>query len=251
MDNQKDGCESQGESQTIGAPSISIQVTPVTPTLLMRVYFSSYHLFAASHFLELAKEIEENHKGGPIFDVKHRAYVTNSIFSSVAFMEAAINETFQDAADDHQGSLASLEIEAKTKMASFWEITEGRNRSTISILDKYQIALVLAEKPQYDKGRSPFQDARTLIEIRNDLTHYKPESLGGSNTHRLEKKLKDKGKFPLNKLMTGSGNPFFPDHCLGFGCAEWGLNTSMSFVDRFFLELGVTPNYQRVQFTDR
>lgn len=171
MDNPKDGCESQGESQTIGAPSISINMTAVTPTFLMRVYFSSYHLFAAGHFLELAKEIEEKHDGGPIFDVKHRAFITNSIFSSVAFMEAAINETFQDAADDHQGSLASLEIEAKTKMASFWEITEGRNRSTISILDKYQIALVLADKPQFDKGRSPFQDARTLIEIRNDLTH--------------------------------------------------------------------------------
>lgn len=249
MDNPKDECESQGESQTSGAPSISIHVTTVTPTLLMRVYFSSYHLFAASHFLELAKEIEENHDGGPIFDVKHRAYVINSIYSSVAFLEAAINEIFQDAADEHQGSLAALAVEIRTRIASFCEISGGRNRSSFSVLKKYQMVLLLAGKPQFERGNLPYRDAQSLIELRNELTHYKPESLGGSKTHRLEKKLKD--KFSSNKLMTGAGNPFFPDHCLGFGCAEWGLRSCRSFVDHFFRELGVTPNYQRMPFIDK
>ena len=251
MDNPNNESDRQNALNPPQLSSLSSELTPVIPTFLMRFYISSHHHFAASHFLELAREIEESHDGRPIFDIKHRAYVTNSIFSSVAFMEAAINETFQDATDEHRGSLAPLNIETKTNMASFWEIAEGRNRSAISILDKYQTALLLADKPRFNEALLPFKDARTLIEIRNELMHYKPESLGGSKTHKLEKKLKDQGKFPPNRLMAGAGNPFFPDHCLGFGCAEWGLNISKSFVDHFFRELDITPNYQRMPFINK
>ena len=69
--------------------------------LRMRAYFSSYHLWAAEHFTRLAKEIEDAHTGSPEFNIAHRAYVTNAILSAVAFLEAAINELFDDVVDQH------------------------------------------------------------------------------------------------------------------------------------------------------
>jgi len=67
--------------------------------LQMRVYFSSYHLWAAEHFMGLASDIEAAHQGQSKFNIKHRTYVTGAVFASVAFLEAAINELFKDAAD--------------------------------------------------------------------------------------------------------------------------------------------------------
>jgi hypothetical protein len=103
------------------------------PTLLNRVYFSSYHLWAAHHFAQLAGEIEDAHSGRSRFDIKHRAYVTNSILSSVAFLEAAINELYQDAFDRHPGYLDMLPQEVRDILADFWDMTkEEENKSTIS-----------------------------------------------------------------------------------------------------------------------
>ncbi|MCZ6469246.1 MAG: hypothetical protein O6499_06310, partial [Candidatus Dadabacteria bacterium] len=59
--------------------------------LAMRNYISKDFLWAAEHFSKLAGEIEDKHKGRSIFNIEHRAYVMNSILSSVAFLEAAIN----------------------------------------------------------------------------------------------------------------------------------------------------------------
>lgn len=60
-----------------------------TPTVLMRVYYSSHHLWGAHYFAQLAGEIEDAHNGRSRFDIKHRTYVTNSLLSSVAFLKAS------------------------------------------------------------------------------------------------------------------------------------------------------------------
>jgi hypothetical protein len=85
-----------------------------------------------------------------------------------------------------------------------------------------------------------------LIRLRNELIHYKPRNLASPTVHRLEKRLT--GRFATNKLMTGAGNSFFPDHCLGHGCAEWSVTSSEMYMNAFFADLGIVPNYQRVEF---
>jgi hypothetical protein len=212
----------------------------------MRVYYSSYHLWAAKHFVRLAAEIEDAHEGEPTFDIEHRAYVTNAILSSVAFMEAAINELFQDAFDNDQSYIEPLEPEVRTLLAKMWDLTEARNRSPFNILDKCQIALVLARKQPIPTDGQLFENVNLLRKLRNELIHYKPQTLGGTDTHRLDKSLVS--KFPSNKLMTGAGNSFFPDHCLGHGCAQWAVTSSENYMNAFFAALGVVPNYQRVEF---
>jgi hypothetical protein len=209
----------------------------------VRVYYSTYHLWAAKQFTRIAREIEDAHSAGdPVSKIEHRAYVTGALVSSVAFMEAAINEILQDAAENHQSYTAPLDQETQALLAAFWRLMEDRG-SRFPILDKYQFALSCSRQVQFPKGENPYQDAALLIRLRNELVHYKPKTLGRSDTHKLDDL---KHKFPPSKLMEGTGNPYFPDKCLGYGCAEWAVNSSKNFADSFFEKIGVVPNYQRV-----
>jgi len=153
---------------------------------------------------------------------------------------------YQDVADAHESYVASLEGDSKRIMSEFWHFTEKRNRSAFSLLDKYQIALAFLRKQQFEPGQHLYQDAALLVRLRNELVHYKPKSLGGDAEHTLARQLA--GKFNDNALMSGSGNPWFPDKCLGHGCAEWSIRSAAAFANEFFGQIRVQANYQRVQF---
>jgi hypothetical protein len=62
--------------------------------------------------------------------------------------------------------------------------------------------------------------------------------------HKMEERLR--GKFVDNRLMEGSGNPWWPDHCLGHGCAEWAARSALVLADQICGDLGIKPNYQRI-----
>lgn len=208
----------------------------------MRVYYSSYHLWSANHFTQLAKAIEVEHEGHPVFNIEHRAYVTNVVFMSVAFLEAAINEVFQDAADEHLAYIGALETKAIAEMKSFW-----KPKDRTSLLKKYQKVLEFSEIPKFDEGKPPYKRVRLLIDLRDTLVHYKPKTLGSKDTFAAFEEDLSK-EFPINQLMIGAGNSFFPDKYLGYGCCNWAVEQSKGFADGFFSKIGVVPNYQRVKF---
>jgi hypothetical protein len=182
----------------------------------------------------------------PRFDIQHRAYATSAVLSAVAFLEAAINELFKDVADAHESYISSIDEESRKFILTFWQLTEERNRSPFTILDKYQIVLTFCRKEQFMTGAPPYQDADLVIKLRTELMHYKPESYGGEVQHRFLKQLR--GKFSENPLMADSGNPYFPDKCLGSGCATWAAHSVKKLANEFFQRLSISPNYQRVSF---
>ena len=217
-----------------------------TPTLAMRVYYSPYHSWAARHFTRLARGIEDRHEGQPVFDIAHRGYVTGSILSAVAFLEAAVNEVFRDAADGNLSYIAPLGDRSIEMLASLWSGDKVRSLSHWPTLDKYQVVLLFSRKPVFDKGLAPYQDASLVIKLRNALTHFSPQTRATDTLDKMARSLR--GKFDPNRLMAGSGNPFFPDHCLGNGCAEWAVGAVHKYADEFFARLELQPNYQRVDF---
>lgn len=233
-----------GLSLQVGTAAMELRANPVTAT--MRVYYSSYHLWAAKHFAVLALNIENQPAAEARFDIRHRAYVTNSIFSAVAFLEATVNELFQDASDDHESYLKKVDEDSKRLMADFWQLTEERNRSPFSILDKFQLALTFFRERRFDGGARPYQDANMVIRLRNELVHYKPISLGGQAEHKFSQQLR--GKFRDNTLMDDCGNPWYPDKCLGYGCAVWATSSVVQFADEFYSRINVVPNYQRIKW---
>lgn len=213
----------------------------------MRNYLSSHHLYASRYAAETATERElELSANAPIFDIRHRGLVITAVMEAVAFLEAAINELYQDAADaylHHLGGLASGQVDL---LAAFWAATDGGRRAKMIL--KYEVALKLCGKPTLDRSRNPTQDVDRLVALRNHLMHYRPEEVGVDISHKLGEDLR--GRFVVNKLMENSGNPSFPDIILGEGCANWAWRTARAFAEDFASALGLLLHYQRADFGD-
>jgi len=226
-----------------------------------RAYFSVYHIETAALFARQAKAVEVARAGTTRFSLDQWGYVVGSVLSSVAFLEAAINELFADTSDGRLriGQLSvkptprsrrRLTRDTVRLMAEMWE--QGIPRTArYSVLEKYAIALSLARKEPMDKGIPPWQPTELLIRLRNALVHYEPtdepvgplkggEHKSTDGEHKLTKALR--GRFPLNSLAHSSLSTF-PDKILGHGCAAWAVKTSTAFADEFAQRLGITPFY--------
>ena len=214
-------------------------------TYSMRSYFSSHYLYSAQRLSQEAGRIEAQAPPGLSFDPDHRMFVTSSVLASVTFLEALVNEVFQDVVDRHDqhddAYVAPLGDETKRIMSWLWA-PGGAER--LPILDKFDAALVAAGLVPFDKGAYPYQYTALVVEVRNALVHYKPQSLGPARHHKLAARLRS--KFAPNKLMEGAGNPFFPDHALGHGCSEWAWRSCRDHADEFSRRLGIRPHYQRI-----
>lgn len=212
----------------------------------VRSYLSAQFLWTARHLADLAGEIEQvKLNEGIRFDIQHRAYVISSINASVTFLEALINEIFQDVFDDFPAQyIAPISSQTRALMRAFWQVTENDKGMFIRPLEKYQISLQFANLNKFSIGRNPYQDAQLLINLRNTLTHFKPKLQPSKDG--LYGGLR--GKFELNTLMKDTGNPFFPDKCLGVGCARWGVSVVANFADEYCGRLGIRPGYQNAKF---
>src|SRR6266542_3180623 len=181
--------------------------------IVMRQYFSGHLLSSAARLAELAKQIEDEHTGASRHDLEHRTYVLSSILSAVGFLEAIINELFQDAYDGHTpdgGAITSLSSNTRQLMKEYWRSMEQGERGRI--LDKYQALLAFAAQPIMDEGAQPYQDAKLAVQLRNAIAHFRPQDLSADEPALMERRLR--GKFDDNRLMAGSGNAWWPDKCL-------------------------------------
>jgi hypothetical protein len=218
-----------------------------------KTYFSIQHIQSAALFTRNAHKIEKEHDG--IFNndktIEHRAFVTSAIITSVSCLEASINELFTDI---HEGehiksnkSYEKLEEQVILAMAESWEQGVPR-RAKYPIIKKYEVAMELS-KVQSFKNELFYKDAWLLTKLRNSLIHYEPEWVDSHSNeyyeeHEYEKLLK--GKFETNPL-TGIGNPFFPDKSLSHGCAEWAVQTVVTFIESFSDRLNILPSFHHVK----
>ena len=232
-------------------------------SLHVRTYLSIQHLKSALFFCRECEKLESEHKPGEWLQVsdRHQALVIGTVLSTVAFLEATVNEMFTDALesfsdgplkglDTSGGPLKGLDTSVVRRLGELWKLKVPRTAS-FKILQKYNIALTATDHLPMDPGRNPAQDVNLLVKLRNALIHYEPETFQIAETpeadedpHRLEPMLK--GKFPLNQLTEKSGNHFFPTKCLGHGCADWAVQSSISFVREFSKAMGTTPIFEHV-----
>jgi hypothetical protein len=240
----------------------------LAPTVKIWQPFAPFHLHSARVLCEKAIEIEDLLDGSKqsleALKDEHMAYVTGSIFAVVAFLEALINETFLNAAgftkgDLHNRVLQKLAPVVITSMAHAWEFgtdwsSEPSFRQFLEyvrrnlperwfVLDKYQLALYLADKYPYSK---PFDtkgqlwgDMTLLIDLRNYLTHHKPEWIAFSPEAEPYTAEKDQTTRLLRELgKRNFANPLYPGqgsivNLLGSKCASWSVSSSITFVKEF------------------
>ncbi|MEI8330301.1 MAG: hypothetical protein WCF90_01370 [Methanomicrobiales archaeon] len=184
--------------------------------------------------------------------LRHEVFVLNSVLSSVSFLESTINELYTDVADEAY-YFADEKHEALLRLiGEKWKNEKNFDRAPL--LTKYQKILVISGNPSFDEGDQAFANLRHLIDIRNHLMHYMREwvvlgergfcDTGEETTSgKFEKTLRQ--KFAANPLALKK-QPFFPDKCLGHGCAEWAVVNCLIFTDEFFRRLELPAQYEGV-----
>jgi hypothetical protein len=198
------------------------------------------------HYSETGEDSEEAR-------IRHEAFILNSILSSVAFLESIINELYSDAVDKAYIFYDEKNESLLKTIGEKWNNEKNFDRQPL--LNKYQKILLISGAAEFDDDDPAFTNVRNLIEIRNFLMHYKREWLtvkrgketGVSTiTHgeKLEKILKT--RFAPNPFAH-KNQPFFPDKCLGHGCAEWAIVNSLIVSDEFFRRLDFPVPYDDIR----
>ena len=207
---------------------------------------SKWHFQAASYFAEACDQIERSTpkpKGSDQTErsiiIKHRAYVTGTIFSVVAALEASINELYHEAKNNEYDKLPGYSTKKLKKLTSKLKQYEENH---VELLEKYQDALECIGAEKFDKGKLPFQDVDSLISLRNALVHYRPEWDDETKFHE-KIRLRLKCKFPTNKFCEGNFL-WFPHQCLCAGCAKWAVKIAGEFIIDFCSRMNIPSRFR-------
>lgn len=219
-----------------------------------RNYFSIPFIIGAAQCARGAKAVEDGYDGqdGAYLQahaLTHRAYAVGAVISATCCLEAFINECFSDADQVNLPTLRGLTPAVRETLAGLWELGIPRT-AKYTILEKYEIAYFVVKQAKMARGVIRFQNADLLTELRNALVHFEPEWVDHvppdlKRAHQFEKRFKAK-KLPENRL-TSPQNPFYPDRLVGYGCAQWAVETAVGFIDWFGAEIGVVPFYEPVR----
>lgn len=222
----------------------------------VKYYYSNIHREAAELFSKLAKDQEDKHReveakrGKEIMPTKiymiHKIYAVNSILSSTAFLEAVINEFYQEIHDGNDAYIKKLNPVHVGRLNYHWETTELRNKSA-HILDKYQNALEFCEKELFDKRESHYSNVKIAIKLRNELTHFKPEFNNPSNPHRILNRFN--ARHFRNPLFGSSDDIYTLNKILSHDTAAWIIKAYKKFIDAFFAKFNLKPNYKKIKTT--
>ena len=195
--------------------------------------FQREHLLAASYFVALAWRLETRGAAavGSKGMTRHRACVTGAIVSSVAFLESSINELYLEF-QSADGPGSSLPKRAHTQLEQLWPSAEGAPLTL-----RYQVALQSVDAERFNEQRSTYRNVRYLLELRDALVHHQPERHDERRRHqRLQRILRK--RFPPNTLLPARAR-WFPDLCLGAGCATWALRSAEAYSDEFCGRMGI------------
>jgi hypothetical protein len=218
----------------------------IEPRMGLILNFSNYHIRSAIHlaYLSYITECRFNTKQKRIPLFNHRAYVTSCIFLSVAFLEATINELiFGVSIGSNPWDEGNIDKDKYETLKNIGTIEGTKNLST---LDKYQIVLSVLGSKLFSTGKSPYQNVRLLIRLRNNLIHFEPEHIyltpkNKEEEHKLQRSLIK--KFPPNPIAEYMKRHYYPDILLGYGCAKWSVNSCIEFVKEFNSRINLTARY--------
>ena len=212
----------------------------VTAVVRLKANLARLHLQSANRFARQCEEIAVAESAldwpQPRWD-ESRSLASAAVVLSVAALEATANEFFLEAVDGNTLAMQRIGERSRRILATMWDVIDEH-----SILHKYEIALAICERPEFQRGEGPYQHAAALIKLRNALVHFKPEWDSELDRHaKLQRRLA--GKFENCGLaaMAKSRMIWFPHECLGAGCARWSVNVTQEFIADFCRRLEIQP----------
>jgi hypothetical protein len=212
-----------------------------TASYQSRHYLAPAHLWMALHNARRAEELETELVGKAHFNIEHQTCVIATILGATAFLEALVNELFEDAVEwaisGSKSRLQPLTDQELSSAASYWKSGGEGDR----VIDKYQEALKVTSQPKINMGQRPGQDLKLLVDTRNKLVHFKPRWHDPQVQDSMQRAVGS--KFSPNALLAGTNNPWFPGKCLGAGCARWACDTARTIADTWTVQLGLPNTY--------
>ena len=212
------------------------------PRIGIRQSFSGEHLWNARLQLRLAqaRETDLQRDGFRGVDRELRAYVVAVVLESVAYLEAQVNAVWQDIVDVEPANipttdrLPQIPVEAIMRMRELWNT--NRVERSLTVVEKYQVALTCADQPRIDLGAEPGQTIDAIIHLRNALVHDKPELQWLDQDHRLQKRLEPRiGPNPLT-----DSSPWFPHQVLTAKCARIAHDSAVAFTEDWRKRMNLT-----------
>lgn len=191
--------------------------------------FAWQHLRAAAIFRDHLIRIESENAGagfGSFFE-DVRSYASACIVSGASSLEALINECFIAHDGTLRRSIGDFESEFWGRGGIDWK----------PILDKYQHALRMLGKREFDELSAPYRDAWALIEFRNAIVHYKP-TWDPDRKRKVELIEVLGGKYELSPFPD-EGADFVSMKSMSAGCGRWVVSTVVAFVKEFHERTGL------------
>jgi len=226
-------------------------------SLATKQYMSLIYLSSVINFLKKMQVFEENYKelNDNEKNNDYKSYSISSIILSIAFFESTINEFF----DDISNNITLTSTDNQSKIINEHYILMVKNfknekilrKSGFKMFEKYNTALILGGKSPISKDEKISKELTILVELRNELVHAdaewvwldENEKMQKSKTRKFEEKLKN--KFDPNPYV--KGGPFFPNRCIGYGCAKWAISTVVNYSDEFFKRMELVPRYEHIK----
>jgi hypothetical protein len=196
------------------------------------VRFAVQHALAAAMFSRRVGEIERENTGRPAnaFFGEIIQFSFACVVSAVATLEAYVNEIYTDRDSNFPTIGPKL-------MTMLWEFIELK-----SVLEKFNYALVILGKTEFDKGAKLYQDADTLRRLRDALVHFKPGQDDESQQHANLSARLEKTGFSRSPFCTPA-DPFFPRAWTTHEGTEWAVTTALKFANDFAGRAGLPPRF--------
>ena len=129
--------------------------------------------FLSTTFLKSAERLTDsvckyeqqcNNEKVPIYYSDYQENVINVIILATTYLESIINEFFSNVTDSYQNGFKLKEVpldsDTLRKLSDLWNIEKIQH---LSILEKYDLALITAGKEKFDKGRNTSQNSSSCF----------------------------------------------------------------------------------------
>ena len=223
-----------GKETRVTPPPAVAMFPSVGPTLTTRYNFTGQFLRGGRILAKRALEIEEG-SSWPLTDelhVEHRANVVGAIVQAAMALEAQIAVVVLHGPAAHLSS-AGIDRAIRDRVtAAGDELERGET------LEKYNRVLTLLGKPEFDRGRRPYQSADLLVRARNELVHYKAR---WNNDARLLKWNRGLRAVRIRTLPGRSVTEDPHNWWLVSSFAVWAIDSAEALILEFFERLGIAP----------
>lgn len=227
---------------TLDAQGGTYKVQMATATFHVSYSFTAQFVAGAALQALRARQLEGILDADPIHVAEHRSVVVAAIHQAVAAMESDLNAVVEHGPGHHMGS-NGIDQQARALLASK---AEAIDREPGGVTARWAMIFKLLDRqpgnsPHW-RGTKLWQDAGLLVDVRNELVHYRP-TLGGATPRRpnLAREL-------LRKKMTtppfnSKVNNDFPIRILSADLADWCVVVASSVIDASAdaLEVATSP----------